>query len=162
MLEGLWWYIWWPWCTAADKCGDFSVSINVTAFYSSLNIGVVQGKTWRLYAFFIILMILSKGMAPNLYRLWEHTDLRPQNMWYFLHSPHAEFLCFYHIFYICLFPSFNTPKRTQSRHNWSHVDYMALSLTVSGIATGELLKTPITSNFYWQCLERYVREEFME
>lgn len=69
---------------------------------------------------------------------------------------------FYRILHLHFFPRLNTHTRTQSRQNWSQVAHTELSLILSGIATGKLLKNPIASNFYWQCSETYIREEFME
>lgn len=152
----------WLVCTPGERCGDFPVPISVTDFdFSSLNVGAIQDKTWRLHASFIISTAPSKGMAPNLYLLPEHSDLKSQDMQYFLHSP--WFMdCFYRILHIHLFPRLKTHTRTQSRQNWSQVDHTELSLILFGIATGKLLKTPIASNFSWQCPEMYIREEFME
>lgn len=79
----------WLVCTPGERCGDFPVPISVTDFdFSSLNVGAIQDKTWRLHASFIISTAPSKGMAPNLYLLPEHSDLKSQDMQYFLHSPH--------------------------------------------------------------------------
>lgn len=105
--------IWWPWCTAGERWGDFPACINVTGFYScSLNLGVVQDRTWRLYVPSIVSTIPSRGWL-QVYISYQNPQIENPITCNISFTPYILWVpmihgLLYQIFHICLFPSLTT------------------------------------------------------